>query len=78
MFFDHETAKDIQVGDMLDPDPTWNRTERVRKLSSPTKILGVEKAACQTGILVCVRFLNGDTAKLSAGWFHVPGTAPKD
>lgn len=78
MFFDSKTAKAIEVGDLLIPDSTWNRTERVRKLLVPTKVLGVQVSPCQTGILLHVRFKDGSTANLSAGWFHVPGTEPKD
>lgn len=65
-----DQALTVRGGDLLEPHWTWNATEPHRKLSCPTEALEVRlERGCQTGVLIRVRFLNGDEADLDAGWF---------
>jgi hypothetical protein len=62
-------ARKIKVGDLLVPDPCWNKTGS-RKLSDPTVVLAVNREAqSQTGTMVRVEFTDGTDAWLDAGWF---------
>jgi len=63
-------VNNIKVGDTLVPDPLWNQTERGgNRLAVPSKILGVQSAICQSGILLNVRTVGGQDRWLDAGWF---------
>lgn len=60
----------VHVGDSVEPDPLWNKSERERKLPPSVKVLEIQNAAgSQTGVLWRVRFLTGGEAWLDAGWF---------
>lgn len=61
----------IKAGDMLNPDPLYNQTERFEnRLSVPTKLLGVEGAVSQSGVLYQVQTVRGEKIWLDAGWFR--------
>lgn len=66
-----EAALKIAVGDMIQPDPLWNQTDR-RKLASPTRVLKIKHARSQTGVLFLVAFMGerGGAFWLDAGWFR--------
>lgn len=66
-----ESAGGIRVGDMLNPDPLWNQTERPQhRLAAPTRVLGVsQQRICETGVMLKVREVGGGERWLSAGWF---------
>lgn len=63
----------VVAGDMLQPHPLWNETEREpNQLNCPTEILLTKRAQCQTGVLFLVKTKNGMQRELSAGWFLPP------
>lgn len=60
------------VGDMLTPDPIWNKTEPqpARKMPAKCRVEAVVRERnCQTGYMVTVRSLTGAKLHLSFGWF---------
>ena len=63
----------IKPGDMLMPDPLWNRTERVgSQLPEPVQILRSFEATSQSKWLFVVRTKNGMERMLDAAWFVKP------
>ena len=71
MTMTRERAEAIKVGDMLTPDRMWNQTERqINRLPQVCKVLGVKKANCELGVMVCVKTIGGVGRWLSAGWFE--------
>lgn len=64
----------VKVGDMLEPDPLWNKTEREpNRMDVPTMVLGISEAVSQSGVLFEVRTKGGFTRHIDAGWFKAPG-----
>lgn len=65
----------VKVGDMLNPDPLWNNTERWPNcLAVPTEVLGITEATSQSGVLFEVRTKGGFVRHLDAGWFKRPNS----
>lgn len=65
----------VVEGDMLYPDPLWNKTERPpSQLHSPTEVLFTKPEQSQSGVLFVVRTKNGMVRELDAGWFLPPQT----
>lgn len=65
--------KSVQVGQMLQPLPLYNQTEREpNRLATPTKVLGVESCVCQSGVRFEVQTRSGGLVRLDAGWFEPP------
>ena len=63
----------IVAGDMLRPNPLWNKTELPpSQLSNPTTVIGVKYAQSQTGVMFAVKTKNGIVRELDAGWFLPP------
>jgi hypothetical protein len=54
-----EQALQVVRGDVLVPDPLWNRYERYDKLGERVEVLEVRYAECQTGVMFRVRLLKG-------------------
>ena len=62
--------KDVKAGDALSPDPFWNKTERKQNHLPPaTKVIDVQSATSQTGMLFKVATMSGEERWLDAGWF---------
>lgn len=61
----------VTAGDMLRPDPCWNRTtgNPEMHLPDPVRVLGVKTGKSQTGVLVTVKAKGGQTIHLDKGWF---------
>lgn len=61
----------VIAGDMLRPDPVWNRTtgDRDLHLPDPVKVLGVKTGKSQTGVLLTVKTVGGNLVDLDKGWF---------
>lgn len=65
-----ESLLNAKVGDMVYPDPLWNRSEREpNRLNVPTKILEIVHGVSQTGVIFKVRLKCGSCAYLDSGWF---------
>lgn len=61
---------EVKSGDLLIPDPLWNRTTATDKLKVPTEVLRVIKGTpSQSGILFRVQTVKGRIADLDAAWF---------
>jgi hypothetical protein len=54
-----EQALQVVQGDVLVPDPLWNRYERYDKVAERVEVLEVRHAQCQTGVMFRVRLLKG-------------------
>lgn len=61
--------ENIQAGDMIVPDPEWNKSERNRKLHNPTRVEAVGQWNGQTGFKFTVKTTRGFSVDLDAGWF---------
>lgn len=61
----------VIAGDMLRPDPIWNRStgDKALHLPDPVKVLGVKLGKSQHGILIAVKTKGGKTIHLDRGWF---------
>ena len=64
----------VRCGDLLNPIPLWNRTERTEhQLPIPTKVLDVRlKQNCESGVLLKVATKNGSERWLDSNWFVTP------
>jgi hypothetical protein len=72
-----EQALQVVRGDVLMPDPLWNRYERHDKLGEQVEVLEVRHADCQTGVMFRVRLLKGTDRWMAASSFRAPtGTRP--
>jgi len=62
---------DIYVGDILTPDPLWNKTSRKpSQFPDRIEVLGVHYTrGCQTGVMFKVATNDGNTRYLDANWF---------
>jgi GNAT superfamily N-acetyltransferase len=71
----------VKVGDVLLPNPVWNRTEcrRIRKLDPEgAEVLEITQVRnSQTGILFRVRTQTGHDVTLDAGWFTGPAASQR-
>lgn len=64
--------KTANAGDCLYPDPLWNSTEQAKnRLAVPTKILGIKRVTCQTGVMYQVQTNGGSKCWLDSGWFKL-------
>lgn len=71
---DRQQAGKIKAGAKLIPNPIWNETERTRKLRIPAEVVDVRtERNCQTGVMVKVLDVRGESQWLSAGWFDFAG-----
>lgn len=59
----------IRIGQKLKPIPQWNKTEKHRKLPDLAEVLDIRKKSSQTGVMVLVNQINGDSVWLDLGWF---------
>lgn len=61
----------VSTGDMLRPDPCWNRTtgNKSFNLPDPVEVIGITVAKSQTGMMLAVRSIGGIIIHLDRGWF---------
>lgn len=60
----------VSTGDMIRPDPSWNRTDqRDMHLPDPVAVLGVKLAQSQSGFVLKVVTASGKMIWLEPGWF---------
>lgn len=65
--------REIAVGQMLNPIPLLNQTERgPNRLTVPTEILDIKNAQSQSGVMFKVRSKGGTEQWLDAAWFEIP------
>lgn len=67
-----EQASGVKPGDLLNPIPEWNSSERIRnQLHVPTKVLSIKSSSVsQTGYMFSVKNKSGELIDLDAGWFN--------
>lgn len=66
-------AHTLKTGDLVRPDPLWNRTERTARRRLPAQCMLEEvrhERGCSTGVMVVVHSITGHEVTLSAGWFR--------
>lgn len=63
--------EDVKVGDMLNVDPEFNKSERPpNRIANPARVLDViTGVVSQSRVMFCVATGNGGTRTLDAGWF---------
>lgn len=65
--------RNVKAGDMLNPIPLWNSTEREPNcLPDPVEVLDVIESRSQSGVLFKVRTKGGYVRNLDAAWFKRP------
>lgn len=61
---------EVKSGDLLEPDPLWNQSERPQNhLPNPVRVEDVIPAVSQSRVLFAVSTKNGTLRHLDAGWF---------
>ncbi len=65
-----QRARSIRLGQYVTPVPLWNESERPpHHLPDTARVLGMQLAQCQTGVMLKVKQLNGHERWLDAAWF---------
>lgn len=60
----------VKVGDLLEPIPEWNKSERYpNQLAERVEVYAITEATSQTGVLFTVFTNNGQSRQLDAAWF---------
>lgn len=66
-----DLARQLKPGDRVRVFDLWNRSTPTQQLPNPVEIKGVTRdAQSQTGVMLEVVTLKGETLRLDASWFE--------